>query len=79
MANVLHVLRTRKLKPPCVKLDNAFFRGINDDLLKRSFLDAVQQLAVCAGAPGGRHIARPSATPPLCVDVHAHGPGNSSY
>jgi len=43
-----------ELRPPCVKLDNAFVRGVDADPLKRSFLDLIQQLARCAG---GRLIA----------------------
>jgi len=39
-----------ELQPACVKLDNAFVQGIDSDLLKRSFLDAIQQLALCTGA-----------------------------
>jgi EAL domain-containing protein (putative c-di-GMP-specific phosphodiesterase class I) len=39
-----------ELRPPCVKLDNAFVRGVDADPLKRSFLDLVQQLVRCAGA-----------------------------
>lgn len=39
-----------ELLPACVKLDNAFVRGIDGDPLKRCFLDAIQQLARCAGA-----------------------------
>jgi EAL domain-containing protein (putative c-di-GMP-specific phosphodiesterase class I) len=39
-----------ELQPACVKLDHAFVRGIDADLLKRCFLDAIQQLAQCSGA-----------------------------
>jgi EAL domain-containing protein (putative c-di-GMP-specific phosphodiesterase class I) len=39
-----------ELQPACVKLDNAFVQGIDGDLLKRCFLDAIQQLAQCSGA-----------------------------
>jgi EAL domain-containing protein (putative c-di-GMP-specific phosphodiesterase class I) len=39
-----------ELRPACVKLDNAFVRGVDADPLKRSFLDLIQQLAHCAGA-----------------------------
>lgn len=39
-----------ELLPACVKLDNAFVRGIDGDPLKRCFLDAIGQLARCAGA-----------------------------
>lgn len=39
-----------ELQPACVKLDNAFVQGIDGDLLKRCFLDAIQQLAQCANA-----------------------------
>lgn len=39
-----------ELQPACVKLDNAFVQGIDADLLKRCFLDAIQQLAQCSGA-----------------------------
>lgn len=39
-----------ELQPGWVKLDHAFVRGIDGDLLKRCFLDAVQQLAQCSDA-----------------------------
>jgi EAL domain-containing protein (putative c-di-GMP-specific phosphodiesterase class I) len=39
-----------ELQPACVKLDNAFVQGVDGDLLKRCFLDAIQQLADCSGA-----------------------------
>jgi EAL domain-containing protein (putative c-di-GMP-specific phosphodiesterase class I) len=34
-----------ELQPDCVKLDNAFIRNIEGDLLKRCYLDAIRQLA----------------------------------
>jgi EAL domain-containing protein (putative c-di-GMP-specific phosphodiesterase class I) len=39
-----------ELQPDCVKLDSAFIQNIDNDLLKRCFLDAIQQLAQCSGA-----------------------------
>jgi EAL domain-containing protein (putative c-di-GMP-specific phosphodiesterase class I) len=81
-----------ELQPACVKLDNAFVHGSDGDVLKRCFLDAVQQLALCSHArviaegvetaqelevlrrlgiayAQGYYIARPSAKPPLRIDL----------
>ncbi|NNG21639.1 EAL domain-containing protein [Telluria aromaticivorans] len=81
-----------ELQPACVKLDNAFVQGSDGDVLKRCFLEAVQQLASCSQArviaegvetfqeldtlrrlgiayAQGFYIARPSATPPLRINL----------
>ena len=39
-----------ELKPAFVKLDNNFVQGSDANVLKRCFLDAIQQLASCSGA-----------------------------
>jgi EAL domain-containing protein (putative c-di-GMP-specific phosphodiesterase class I) len=82
-----------ELQPSCIKLDNAFVQNSDTDIVKRCFLDAVQQLALCSGArviaegvetlqelevlrrlgiayAQGYYIARPSAQPPLRLNLN---------